>query len=191
MDLTREIEEESAATAPNNKTSRILVIVILFITALVTLSKISSSPTQRQHRNLINDVVILYAYEETPISRINAEFFLRHALHDEADFIFILNGPTDLDTLIPTASNIQIIHAKQKSCFGLGIYGQVLKQDKSAIVNKYNQFILMSAVIRGPFVPHWSSACWSSAFLGRLTDKVKVSLDIDHLRIKKFNSFFL
>ncbi|CZT40632.1 uncharacterized protein RSE6_00269 [Rhynchosporium secalis] len=28
--------------------------------------------------------------------------------------------------------------------------------------------------VRGPFIPHWSRECWTSAYLGKLNDKVKL-----------------
>lgn len=44
--------------------------------------------------------MILYAYSESSFARRNLEFFLDHALHSAADFIFILNGETDAKDLI-------------------------------------------------------------------------------------------
>lgn len=173
MDFDNETEQElNAAPA---KSSKYIIAVFLMIISLVFLSR-STKPNTSKHGNPLNDAVVLYSYEESPLTRINAEFFIRHALHSESDFIFILNGPTDLATLIPTESNIKVIQSEKKACFGLGVFSQVLKANNNAVVNKYNRFILMNALIRGPFVPHWSRACWSSAYLGRLTDKVKVNM---------------
>src|ERR1700712_3328837 len=49
-------------------------------------SKISTSTT---HHDLVT-----YVYYETVDAKRNLKFFLAHGLHDAADFIFILNGPS-------------------------------------------------------------------------------------------------
>ncbi|KAL9582984.1 MAG: hypothetical protein Q9212_002980, partial [Teloschistes hypoglaucus] len=120
------------------------------------------------------DTLILYAYHETENARRNAEFFIDHGLHDAADFLFIFNGnDTDLDTLLPTdAPNIKVIRHENR-CFDVGAYGEALR-DMGDSLKRYKRFILLNASIRGPFVPHWSRECWSEAYLGRVTDKVKL-----------------
>eukprot|EP01117_Protostelium_nocturnum_P003766 TRINITY_DN1502_c1_g1_i5.p1 TRINITY_DN1502_c1_g1~~TRINITY_DN1502_c1_g1_i5.p1 ORF type:complete len:185 (-),score=16.71 TRINITY_DN1502_c1_g1_i5:96-650(-) len=39
----------------------------------------------------------------------------------------------------------------------------------------YKRFIFMNSSIRGPFMPSYSSECWSDVFSARFTDKVKMS----------------
>ncbi|KAI4197262.1 MAG: hypothetical protein LQ350_006035 [Teloschistes chrysophthalmus] len=120
------------------------------------------------------DTLILYAYHETENARRNAEFFIDHGLHDAADFLFIFNGnDTDLDTLLPTdAPNIKVIRHENR-CYDVGAYGEALR-DMGDSLKRYKRFILLNASIRGPFVPHWSKECWSEAYLGRVTDTVKL-----------------
>lgn len=64
-------------------------------------------------------LLVLYAYKESTDARRNAEFFLKHGLHDNADFIFILNGPTDLGDLIPHKDNIRVVQ-RPNTCYDLG-----------------------------------------------------------------------
>ncbi|KAL8906112.1 MAG: hypothetical protein Q9171_006403 [Xanthocarpia ochracea] len=120
------------------------------------------------------DTLIVYAYHETNNARRNAEFFIRHGLHDSADFIFIINGESvGLDTLLPPdAENIKVVR-RNNSCYDIGSYGEALKGLGDSI-GQYKRFILLNASIRGPFIPHWSKECWSDAYLGRLTDQVKL-----------------
>ena len=120
------------------------------------------------------DTLIVYAYHETDNARHNAEFFIRHGVHDSADFIFIINGESlGLDTLLPPdAENIKVLR-RNNSCYDIGSYGEALKGLGDSI-EQYKRFILLNASIRGPFIPHWSKECWSDAYLGRLTDQVKV-----------------
>jgi hypothetical protein len=133
-----------------------------------------TSPRKRKDRPLIS-----YAYSESDFARINLQFFITHALHSAADFIFILNGDTDVDeTILPKGrTNIRVIK-RENTCFDLGAHAEVLsapgKNGRPAPKDKYKRFILMNASIRGPFVPHWSRECWSDAYLGRLNSKVKL-----------------
>ncbi|KAL8837517.1 MAG: hypothetical protein Q9170_002510 [Blastenia crenularia] len=119
------------------------------------------------------DTLILYAYHETENARSNAEFFIQHGLHDSADFVFIFIGNgTDLQTLIPSQPNIRIVR-HENHCYDIGSHGEALRA-MGDDVKQYKRFIMMNASIRGPFVPHWSKECWSDAYLGRVTDEVKV-----------------
>ncbi|OBT98977.2 hypothetical protein VE01_02358 [Pseudogymnoascus verrucosus] len=158
--------------------------------------------------------LITYAYYESPFARANLKFFVDHALHDAADFIFILNGETDADKtiifadsdvpedlrdLIPRRDKKNIFVKKRpNTCFDLGAHNEVLNSvlggegwigkdgpiaepkgmvsagDNMLLRNKYKRYILMNASIRGPFVPRWSTQCWTDSYLNRLTDRIKL-----------------
>ncbi|KAL8956153.1 MAG: hypothetical protein Q9183_006396, partial [Haloplaca sp. 2 TL-2023] len=121
-----------------------------------------------------HDTLIIYTYYETENAKRNAEFFIRHGLHDSADFIFIMNGQeSNLEYLLPKdAPNVRIVRRHENRCFDLGASGEVLRSMGDAL-HRYDKFILLNASIRGPFVPHWSKECWSDAYTGRITDQVK------------------
>ncbi len=133
-------------------------------------------PVQRPHVPLIT-----YAYAESTYGRANLQFFVNHGLHAAADFIFILNGETDVDEVVipKNLPNVKIVKRPNK-CFDLGAHWEVLSKKKGrgsnakALKDIYKKFILMNASIRGPFVPHWSKECWTDAYLNKLNDKVKV-----------------
>ena len=116
--------------------------------------------------------LITYVYYETKNARENILFFVQHGLHDGADFIFIVNGKSDIAKSLPDRKNIRVIQRANR-CFDLGTHAEVLSDP--ALTNKYKRFILMNASIRGPFLPHWSPDCWSEAYLSKLTDTVKVN----------------
>lgn len=137
-------------------------------------------------------------YHDSDDAMANAKFFIDHALHDRADFIFILNGESTLKNRIPVnLPNIRVID-RPNTCYDLGAHGEVLLANNSEIANKYDKFILMNgkcsrilrrrccvwrltchpalqpASVRGPFMPRWSRDCWTDAFTSRVTDKVKL-----------------
>ncbi|KAK6519936.1 hypothetical protein TWF506_000230 [Arthrobotrys conoides] len=117
--------------------------------------------------------LITYVYFETPNARQNALFFINHGLHAFADFIFIINGPTDISSHLPPAPNIKVIH-RNNTCFDLGSHAEVLTANDGELMKKYDRFILMNSSIRGPFLPIWSKECWSDAYLDGITERNKL-----------------
>ena len=115
--------------------------------------------------------LILFAYFETETARTNLEFFLTHALHDGADFLFILNGDTDAAAIIPDEPNIWYVQ-RENNCFDLGAFAEVLIATE--LYKKHDRFIMMNASIRGPFLPYYADGCWSDMYLDKVTEKVKV-----------------
>lgn len=115
--------------------------------------------------------LVLYTYAESENARANLAFFIRNGLHRNADFVFIFNGETDASSMVPQQPNIRIVQRENK-CFDIGAHGEVLRKDD--LWKKYKRFIMMNASIRGPFSPTYVPSCWMDAFLGRITDKVKV-----------------
>lgn len=115
--------------------------------------------------------LVLYTYAESENARTNLAFFIRNGLHGNADFVFIFNGDTSASSMLPELPNIRIVQRENK-CFDIGAHGEVLRQDE--LWKKYKRFILMNASIRGPFSPTYVPSCWMNAFLGRITDRVKV-----------------
>jgi hypothetical protein len=118
-------------------------------------------------------LLVVYVYSERPDARDNAVFFIQHGLHSKAHFLFILNGETDLDQLLPKAPNILIVR-RDNTCYDLGAIGEVLRSNSQELLNKFKRFIFMNASIRGPFIPTWAKGCWSDMFLNKITEKVKL-----------------
>lgn len=112
-----------------------------------------------------------YVYTESPTARVNLIFFLDNGLHGAADFIFILNGPTDVASLIPSEANIEVI-SQSTTCSDLTAHHGVLQKDD--LWKKYDRFIMLNSAVRGPFTPFWSRSCWSDVFLDRITENVKL-----------------
>ncbi|KAH8900456.1 hypothetical protein GQ53DRAFT_740549 [Thozetella sp. PMI_491] len=117
--------------------------------------------------------LITYVYSETEEARRNFQFFVQHGLHPKADFIFIFNGETDADSLLPQEPWIRSVH-RNNTCYDLGSHAEVLTRDD--VWRRYKRFILMNASVRGPFMPTWAdNHCWSESLLARVTDEVKLA----------------
>jgi hypothetical protein len=135
------------------------------------LRPLKSKPNNETTTSNSDRPLILYAYFETELARINLKFFLAHALHDAADFLFIFNGPTNASDLLPDRPNISFLH-RENDCYDLGAFAEVLIANDR--YKAYNRFITMNASIRGPFFPVWANGCWSDLYLREVTDEVKV-----------------
>ena len=118
----------------------------------------------------------MYAYHETEVALTSARFFLKHALHARADFIFLVNGISQLEREIPKNLSNVSVRLRDNICYDLGSHGQVLAEDDRALVKKYQKFILLNSSIRGPFMPLWSRDCWTDIYMSMITDTVKVRI---------------
>ncbi|CAG8961595.1 hypothetical protein HYFRA_00006130 [Hymenoscyphus fraxineus] len=118
-----------------------------------------------------NRPLILYAYSEEATARENFKFFLRHGLHGAADFVFIINGESDIVDSIPKEPNFRVVQ-RPNECYDIGAHSEVLQKDN--LYKKYKRFILLNASIRGPFSPQWANGCWSDMYLERLSTEVKL-----------------
>ncbi|KAG9239364.1 hypothetical protein BJ875DRAFT_448537 [Amylocarpus encephaloides] len=133
----------------------------------------TTSPISDDVKDENDRPLVLYAYADgnDENARTNLEFFLKHGLHNRADFVFILNGETSAKDLIPQAKNIRYVQ-RSNDCYDMGAYSEVLQKDD--LYKNYKRFIMLNASIRGPFMPYYAEGCWSDMYLGRVTDQVKL-----------------
>jgi lipopolysaccharide biosynthesis protein len=124
---------------------------------------------ERNTNQWINSDLIQYVYHQSEDADFNFRFFLKHALHEKADFVFVINGNSSLVEEIPLRPNIKVV-IRENNCFDIGAHGDVLHQ----LNRNYSRIILMNASVRGPFLPRWANTCWSDVFFGKLNDEVKI-----------------
>lgn len=133
----------------------------------------SSDGSARSQSKLSNTDLIQIVYHENTDSAENLRFFLKHALHDRADFVFVINGDA-LTVEIPMLPNVMVIR-RPNTCYDLGAHGEVL--DNRIDIKKYRRFILLNSTVRGPFLPYWvhmMNFCWSDLFFNQLNSKTKL-----------------
>ncbi|OLN96078.1 hypothetical protein CCHL11_03302, partial [Colletotrichum chlorophyti] len=115
--------------------------------------------------------LIVYTYHESQEARRNLDYFIAKGLHGAADFLFIFNGDANASSAIPNLPNVKIVR-RPNTCFDLGAIGEVLRDGD--LWKRYKRFVTMNASIRGPFLPAWSSSCWSDLYLSKMTDTTKL-----------------
>ncbi|OWP01189.1 hypothetical protein B2J93_5469 [Marssonina coronariae] len=139
-----------------------------------TVPKYASFDSFAGHENdsfVTDRPLILYSFFETPLALKNLKFFISHALHDNADFLFVLQGDTDAEMLLPVAGNIRFVK-RENDCYDLGAFAEVLTTND--LYKKYTKYITMNSSIRGPFFPYWATGCWSERYLSRVTEDTKL-----------------
>ncbi|EMC94409.1 hypothetical protein BAUCODRAFT_35629 [Baudoinia panamericana UAMH 10762] len=123
------------------------------------------------HRN--RDLV-LYSFFETPEATQNFNFFLRHGLHAEADFILMINGGHSMDlATLRYLPNVRIIE-RENRCFDLGGLHEIFTNEPH-LAKRYKRFMFLNASLRGPFFPPWANdICWSDAYWNKLDARTKI-----------------
>ena len=156
------------------------------------LKAITTAEEERQANITALRPLVLYVYHETESARTCALFFIKHGLNAEADFIFVINGESDIELSLPqNASNVKFIKRENK-CYDLGSMGVILRANGSELVKKYKRFILLNDSIRGPFLPTWATGCWTDKFLSKITNEVKlVGITYNCQPTKHVQSMFL
>ncbi|KAF9872866.1 hypothetical protein CkaCkLH20_09729 [Colletotrichum karsti] len=131
----------------------------------------SSEPSTKTSAASKDRPLVVYAYHESESARANLEYFVTKGLHNAADFVFIINGEAKSSSLIPDLPNVRIVK-RDNTCFDMGAIGEVLRKDD--LWKQYKRFITMNASIRGPFLPMWSSSCWTDLYLSKVTETTKL-----------------
>ena len=160
----------------------VLLLVLVLVYYLGSLSSsstivttVANQSTGSKHDSKTDGGLIMYVYYESEPAVRNLQFFLQHALHDNADFLFIINGH-NCSVDIPDLPNVRVVR-RENTCFDLGASGELLSSDPSLL--RYKRYIFTNASIRGPFLPAWARlfrACWTENMWGHLSVKVKLVL---------------
>lgn len=138
--------------------------------------------------------LVMYNYFESDKAKRNLKFFLDHGVHEREDTDFLLVSQSHVCLDLPTHRNFGIIF-RNNTCFDLGAHKEVVMQHN--LLSRYAKFILLNGSVRGPFMPAWSSDCWTDAFTRRLNDTVKLvgptlnCLDSDENRKPHLQSMIL
>lgn len=138
---------------------------------------------------MTNNILILYCYyEKNNIYKNNLQIFLKYGLHDECDYLFIING--DITIYIPKQKNIKVIFRKNED-YDFGAYYDALKTQE--IINKYNYYFFINTSVRGPFIPTYTNIKWYQPFINLLKDDIKLvgtTINILNTDSNESNTFY-
>ena len=118
--------------------------------------------------------VIIYTYFKSPSSNYNLSFFAKRELSckEEIDYIIVING-YECSVELPELPNLTVLK-RDNVGFDYGGHSAALDFIKSE--NKvYDYYFFMNSGVIGPIIPHYfKHAHWSSIFIEKITDKVKL-----------------
>jgi hypothetical protein len=137
---------------------------------------------------MANNILILYSYyEKNNIYKNNLEFFFKYGLHEECDYLFIING--DITIYIPKQKNIKVIFRKNED-YDFGAYYDALN---TININKYNYYFFINTSVRGPFIPTYTNIKWYQPFINLLKDDIKLvgtTINILNTDSNESNAFY-
>ena len=125
--------------------------------------------------------VIIYTYFFSPSSNYNLSFFVKKELQErpDIDYILVINGIHYDETIqIPTLSNV-ILLKRPNEGYDFGGHAYALKYLAENNKKIYDYYFFMNSGVIGPILPNYwdllsSSIHWSSIFIRKITDVVKV-----------------
>lgn len=132
---------------------------------------------------MASKILITYHYlERDSLYQDNLRHFLRHGILSSCDYIICINGGCSLD--LPLSPNVRYIHRPNVG-FDFGAYDDAIN---TTDIDRYEFFFFINCTMRGPFLPSYFSAPWTSPFLEMLSDKVKLAGPT--INILNRNSFY-
>ena len=116
--------------------------------------------------------LVIYSYYEKNNEYIkNFAYFLKHAIYDDVDYIFYINGHTcSID--IPTQTNIRVI-LRDNMDYDFGAYDDAVN---NIPLDSYEYFFFINTSVRGPFIlsKDGVNVRWMDPFMKLLTGDVKL-----------------
>eukprot|EP01117_Protostelium_nocturnum_P016672 TRINITY_DN6660_c0_g1_i1.p1 TRINITY_DN6660_c0_g1~~TRINITY_DN6660_c0_g1_i1.p1 ORF type:complete len:366 (+),score=84.45 TRINITY_DN6660_c0_g1_i1:73-1170(+) len=141
---------------------------------LLEISSLKYSENEGKNKWGKNELLISIVFSPNS-SIINLEFFIRHGLHDAADFIFVDNGGTMEEKIqFPTHKSNIFYWKRENKCYDIGTHPLAIDYMKEKHGRTYKKFIMMNNSVRGPFMTEWSTECWSDIFADGIDEKVKL-----------------
>lgn len=120
--------------------------------------------------------VVIYTYFSSPSSDYNLDFFVKKEVSykDNIDYIIVINGYEHAKTIhFPSISNLTVLK-RDNIGFDFGGHNHALEHiTKNSKV--YDYYFFMNSGVIGPILPHdYSGPHWSSIFINKINDRVKL-----------------
>jgi len=118
--------------------------------------------------------VIIYTYFKSPSSDFNISFFAKRELSckEDIDYIIVINGH-ECSIELPELPNLSVL---KRDNIGFDYGGHAAALDFLTLKGKvYDYYFFINSGVIGPILPHYfKHAHWSSIFIEKITDKVKL-----------------
>ena len=104
-------------------------------------------------------------------SDYNLSYFVKKELSykENIDYVIVINGHVNNPAIIfPELTNLKIIR-RDNIGFDFGGHAAALE-----VIPEYDYYFFMNSGVIGPIVPHYYTEHWSSIFIRKINDKVKL-----------------
>ncbi len=118
---------------------------------------------------------MIYTYFSSPSADYNLDFFIKKeiSLKDNIDYIFVINGHTYPKTIrFPTLDNVTVLK-RDNMGYDFGGHAHALEYLESGS-KTYDYYFFMNSGVIGPILPHYFKGHWSSIFIEKINEKVKL-----------------
>lgn len=116
--------------------------------------------------------VVIYTYFQSRSSDYNLSFFIKNELtyRQNIDYIIVING-YNVRMSFPELDNLTILK-RHNVGYDYGGHNHALNYIKN---KKYDYYFFMNSGVIGPIIPnYYTGPHWSSIFINKITDKVKL-----------------
>jgi hypothetical protein len=104
-------------------------------------------------------------------SDYNLSYFVKKELSykENIDYVIVINGHVNNPAIIfPELTNLKIIR-RDNIGFDFGGHAAALE-----VIPEYDYYFFMNSGVIGPIMPHYCTEHWSSIFIRKINDKVKL-----------------
>ena len=115
--------------------------------------------------------VIIYTYYMTDSSDYNLTYFVKKELSykENIDYVIVINGHVNHPSIVfPELPNLKII---RRDNIGFDFGGHAAALDD---IPEYDYYFFMNSGVIGPIIPHYYTDHWTSIFIRKINDKVKL-----------------
>jgi len=118
----------------------------------------------------IKKTLCIFAYYEKDESiKKNIQFFLTNGIHEDMDYIIVVNGISNIT--LPIRSNVRILR-RENTGYDFGAYKHALDNTN---LDLYSHFIFINSSVRGPFLnQETKTKRWEYHFLDLLKGNIRL-----------------
>ena len=121
-------------------------------------------------KNKYKTCVLYHYYEASPEYKDNFLHFMLFGDIEDVDFYIVISGDHTLD--LPIKSNFFYFFTNNIN-HDYGGYSSIFNSDQ-IIIDNYDYYLFINSSVRGPFYPSYFNQDWTSIFISKLNNEVKI-----------------